>query len=42
MIINWPMSSSFENDSDFNREFLLNFKELKILTEKEFIDEHKK
>lgn len=36
------MSNSFENDSDFSREFLLNFKELKILTEKEFIDEHKK
>ena len=42
MIMNWPMSNSFENDSDFSREFLLNFKELKILTEKEFIDEHKK
>ncbi|RNA36917.1 Acidic fibroblast growth factor intracellular-binding [Brachionus plicatilis] len=42
MINNWSMSNTFENDTDFSRDFLLSFKELKILSEKEFIDEHKR
>ncbi|CAF0810638.1 unnamed protein product [Brachionus calyciflorus] len=42
MIKNWPMSFTFENDSDFSRDFLLSLKELKYLSEKEFIDDHKK
>lgn len=42
MIKNWPMSNNFDNDSDFSRDFLLSLKDLKIIIEKDFIDDHKK
>ena len=45
MIKNWTSQSQSQNandESDFNRDFLINLKDLKILTEKEFIEDHKK
>lgn len=43
MIKNWSLvSNSDSSDSDLNKDFLINLKDLKILTEKEMIDDHKK
>lgn len=43
MIKNWSTVSNSEcNDSDLNKDFLINLKDLKILIEKEMIDDHKK
>ena len=43
MIKNWStISGSDSADSDLNKDFLINLKDLKILTEKEMIDDHKK
>ncbi len=43
MIKNWStISSSDSADTDLNKDFLINLKDLKILSEKEMIDDHKK
>ena len=43
MIKNWStVSNSDSADSDLNKDFLMNLKDLKILTEKELMDDHKK
>lgn len=41
LIKNWS-SNSNDTDSDLNRDFLMNLKDLKIFTEKEILEEHKK
>lgn len=41
LIKNWSISS-VDADSDLNRDFLMNLKDLKIFTEKEILEEHKK
>jgi hypothetical protein len=42
MIRNWSGSPNNESESDFSKDFLINLKDLKIIIEKEFIDDHKK
>ena len=44
MIKNWTSSQTqnANDESDFSRDFLINLKDLKILIEKEFIEDHKK
>jgi hypothetical protein len=51
MIKNWTISSQSQgqggssadsDESDFSRDFLINLKELKILSEKDLIEDHKK
>ena len=42
MIRNWSSVNGFESDSDFSRDFLIDLKDLKILNEKDLIDDHKK
>jgi hypothetical protein len=39
MIKNW---SNKEDESEFSRDFLIDLKDLKILLEKELLDDHKK
>lgn len=41
LIKNWASNSS-DSDSDLNRDFLINLKDLKIFTDKEILEEHKK
>jgi hypothetical protein len=41
MIKSWTCQSESE-EPDFSRDFLINLKDLKILTEKDFIEDHKK
>jgi hypothetical protein len=42
MIKNWSAGSSNEYEADFSKDFLINLKDLKIITEREYIDDHKK
>ena len=45
MIKNWSSSSSNNNESyesDFSKDFLIDLKDLRIITEREFIEDHKK
>lgn len=42
MIKNWSGTPNLENESEFSRDFLKNLKDLKILIEKDFIEDHKK
>lgn len=39
VIKNWSNESS---DNDFSRDFLMNLKDLKILIERDFIEDHRK
>ena len=41
MIKNWT-SQTQNDESDFSRDFLIDLKDLKILIERDFIDDHKK
>jgi hypothetical protein len=40
IIKNW--SNSQESECDFSRDFLINLKDLRLLVEKDFIEDHKK
>lgn len=41
---NWSsnVSSTLESENDISRDFLINLKDLRILVEKDFIEDHKK
>lgn len=41
MMKNWS-SNSHDSDSDMNRDFLIDLKDLKIFTERDILDDHKK
>ncbi len=41
LLKNWS-TNSVESESDLNRDFLMNLKDLKIFSEKEILEEHKK
>ena len=40
MIKNWSYASN--DESEFSRDFLINLKDLRILIERDFIEDHKK
>lgn len=42
MIKNWSSASLSESECDLSRDFLINLKDLRLLIDKDFIDDHKK